>query len=235
MPQQQSIRCLLLLLAWAPTAPSLAPTADVSRRSSRRCMMTTTAAPDTVARRPPHQRLGALYQKASKEHHIQLAALQAGVLGGGSDAVSMTMHGLSPDVHHVAAMTILAAVLSGACNAKWLEWLESAVPGASQEAVLAKTTLDYCIAGVLANSAYLIGVPAITALLSGASCADVLATGGWTPESFRDVMLIEACTFGPYNLLAFKLVPPRLRPLSAATVSASCAIALSGVTLGFGL
>ena len=48
-------------------------------------------------------------------------------------------------------------------------------------------------------------------------------------------MLIEACTFGPYNLCAFRLVPPRYRPLSAATVSATCTVALSGVTLGFGV
>ena len=180
-------------------------------------------------------RIGNVYRRASQDLHLQVAGIQSGLLGAGSDAVSQAMHGVPMDGTHVLAMGILGAVLSGAFNAKWLQCLEEAVPGSSSEAVLKKTVLDYCIAGVLANSAYLIGVPALTALMSGASPAEAFATGGWTIEGFRTVMLIEACTFGPYNLCAFRLVPPRYRPLSAATVSATCTVALSGVTLGFGV
>ena len=179
------------------------------------------------------ERLAEIYRRASKEHHIELAAAQSGLLGAGADAVSQMMHQLPVDSAHVMAMAVLAAILSGACNAYWLRSLEAAVPGSSSRAVLTKTVLDFCIAGVLANSAYLVGVPAVTALFGGSSFADALATHGWTVDGFRDVMLLEALTFGPYNLCAFKMVPPRLRPLSAATVSAACTIALSGVTLGF--
>ena len=132
-------------------------------------------------------------------------------------------------------MAISAALLSGTFNYIWLQQLEEAVPGTTDRAVLTKTFLDYTIAGVLANSAYLVAVPALTALLGGASLADALAIHGWTPDGFRDVMLVELCTFMPYNLVAFRIVPPRLRPLCAATVSATCAIVLSGVTLGFGV
>ena len=44
-------------------------------------------------------------------------------------------------------------------------------------------------------------------------------------------MMLEACTFTPYNLCAFKLVPPHMRPLAAAAVSATCTIVLSAITL----
>ena len=178
-----------------------------------------------------------LYRSVSKDYMKEVAGAQSGLLGASSDAICQHMHGLSLDGAHVLSMATLAAILSGVCNAKWLEALEASVPGASARAVVTKTVADFCIAGVIANSLYLIGVPALTDLYGGASLVDTLATAssGWTVEGFRAVMLIELCTFGPYNLCAFRLVPPRLRPLSAATVSATCAVALSGVTLGFGV
>ena len=39
--------------------------------------------------------------------------------------------------------------------------------------------------------------------------------------------------FIPYNALAFKLVPPQVRPLTHAMVSATFNIAVSAVTLGY--
>ena len=183
---------------------------------------------------PSPQSIGDLYRRAASSKRIETAALQAGLLGGGSDAISQSLHALPLDSSHVAAMSVLSAVLSGAFNCLWLERLESAIPGPSPRAVLSKTVADYTIAGTLANSAYLVAVPALTALFAGASAADALTMDGWTVDGFRAVMLIELCTFAPYNLFAFRLVPPRMRPLSAAAVSASCTVALSGVTLGFG-
>ena len=180
-------------------------------------------------------RVATVYRQLSTDFHIEVASAQAGLLGASSDSICQVMHGLPLDASHVASMGVLAAALSGAWNAKWLETLENAVPGSSDRAVLTKTVADYCIAGVLANSAYLVAVPIVTALFAGAPLPEALALNGWTVEGFRYVMLVELCTFAPYNLCAFKLVPPRLRPLSAATVSASCAIAMSGVTLGFGI
>jgi hypothetical protein len=175
----------------------------------------------------------AFYDRASSECHYQTSATQSGLLGAGSDALSQTMHGLPLDTSHVLAMAVLAAILSGAANACWLRHLERAVPGSSTRAVLTKTVADYCIAGTLANSAFLICVPALTLLFAGASSGEVLSSHGWTLSGFQSIMLVELCTFAPYNLCAFRLVPPRLRPLSAATVSATCAVALSGVTLGY--
>jgi hypothetical protein len=175
----------------------------------------------------------AFYDRASSECHYQTSATQSGLLGAGSDALSQTMHGLPLDMPHLLAMAVLAAILSGAGNACWLRHLERTVPGSSARAVLTKTLADFCIAGTLANSALLICIPALTLLFAGASSGEVWTLDGWTINGFRTVMLVELCTFAPYNLCAFRLVPPRLRPLSAATVSATCAVALSGVTLGY--
>ena len=37
----------------------------------------------------------------------------------------------------------------------------------------------------------------------------------------------------PYNTIAFKFVPPQVRPLTHATVSATFNVAVSAVTLGY--
>ena len=166
---------------------------------------------------------------------LGVAGAQAALLGGTSDALSQQLLWHSVDQEHVAAMAILTACLSGALNALWLKRLEAAVPGTSAGAVLQKTLLDYICAGTIANSAYLVLVPLLTAALAGdipASGAELLA--GWTPEGFRSVMVLEASTFAPYNLLAFSCVPPELRPLTAAGVSATNTIVLSALTLGLG-
>ena len=99
------------------------------------------------------------------------------------------------DLSHVVAMGTLAAVLSGSINAIWLRSLEEAVPGHSRRAVLLKTVADYCIAGVLMNSAYLVGVPLVTSLFAG----EPLDVGGWSLEGFIAAMRCEACTFVPYK------------------------------------
>lgn len=172
---------------------------------------------------------------SSSEHaYALLAAAQSCVLGASADATSQHLLWHSMDASHVAAMGLLAACLSGGLNAVWLRQLERRVPGKTRRAVLTKTAADFCIAGVIANSLYLVLVPLLTASFAGGTdCAAALAhpLGGWTPESFRSVMTLEACTFTPYNLFAFRLVPPDLRPLAAAMVSATCTVGLSAITL----
>ena len=165
------------------------------------------------------------------EHaYVGVAGVQSALLGGVADAASQQMLTHSVDTDHVAAMAILAACLSGALNAVWLRQLEAAVPGTSTEAVLKKTIFDYVFAGAIANSAYLVLVPLLTAALAGeVSGGDPL--DGWTVDGFRSVMMLEACTFAPYNLFAFKVVPPFWRPLTAAGVSATGTIVLSAITL----
>lgn len=166
----------------------------------------------------------------SSEHaYVLMAAAQSCALGAAADAVSQKMLWHHVDVSHVGAMALLAACLSGGLNAVWLRQLEKRCPGKDTRAVLTKTLADYCIAGVIANSLYLIFVPLLTAAFAGDSTGALL--DGWTPEGFRAVMMLEACTFAPYNLCAFKLVPPHMRPLAAAAVSATCTIVLSAITL----
>ena len=166
----------------------------------------------------------------SSEHaYVLMAAAQSCALGAAADAASQKMLWHHVDVSHVGAMALLAACLSGGLNAVWLRQLEKRCPGQDTRAVLTKTVADYCIAGVIANSLYLIFVPLLTAAFAGDSTGALL--DGWTPEGFRAVMMLEACTFTPYNLCAFKLVPPHMRPLAAAAVSATCTIVLSAITL----
>ena len=74
-----------------------------------------------------------------------------------------------------------------------------------------------------------------TSMTEAASHADLVIEAGPENKDIKRDIFSELCTFAPYNLFAFRLVPPRLRPLGGAAVSATCAVALSGVTLGFGL
>jgi len=76
-------------------------------------------------------------------------------------------------------------------------------------------------------------VPILTALFSGASLEAASHAYGWTAADFSSTMRLEALTFAPYNLLQFRLIPPSLRPLASAALSAGCTIVISGLTLGF--
>ena len=225
-------------LAVALTLGLLAPVAVVGLRatptaSPRRAPVGMVATPLKTSRSEGMQlRAQVYYQELldSSEHaYVLMAAAQSCVLGASADAASQSMLWHHVDVSHVGAMALLAACLSGGLNAVWLRQLEQRVPGQSSRAVLTKTAADYCIAGVIANSMYLIGIPLLTAAFAGDGIGALL--DGWTPESFRAVMLLEACTFAPYNLCAFRMVPPEMRPLAAAAVSATCTVVLSGITL----
>ena len=74
-------------------------------------------------------------------------------------------------------------------------------------------------------------MPACHALYAGGGLpADALA--GWSPDEFVTLTKLEICMFIPYNSLAFSYVPPRVRPLTHALVSATFNVAVSAVTLG---
>lgn len=165
------------------------------------------------------------------------AAAQALVLAGTADSVSQSMHG-PLDVGHAAAMALTAAALSGACNALWLRKLEDTWPGTGTYAVVSKSLADYFVCAPLVLSGYLVVVPLLTLLFGGASLEAVgaslsSASFGWTQEGFQCAMLLNLCTFQPYNLLQFSCVPPSLRPLGGACVSAASTVLLSGITLGY--
>ena len=174
------------------------------------------------------------------------AGLQAGLLGSASDMMSHSMHGIPIDPAHVAAMAVLGCLLSGMANAMWMRFLEEHIPGPCARAVSLKTLADYCCCATTFNSCFLVGVPYLTAVFAAVTSPDGLFSvssvlpstnsilQNWTPEDFHSLMRLEACTFVPYNLLAFRLVPLSLRPLGAASISAICTIVLSGITLGYG-
>ena len=187
----------------------------------------------------PLKAAAVLYDVLSTESAVALAAAQSFVLASGADSISQMLHGAPVDIAHVAAMATCASVFSGGLNVPWLRLLERWMPGSHASAVAAKSSADFAIAAPLVNSAYLCSVPLLTALYHdagstealSASLADGLATG-WTPEGLASGMLINLCTFQPYNVLQFACVPPRLRPLGGACVSATATVLLSAVTLG---
>lgn len=176
---------------------------------------------------------GQWYTKANHLSPVPVAAAQACVLCGASDVLAQTMHGVPVDVAHVAAMATIATLFSGALVTVWLRHLEQTLPGTDERVVLLKTLADYICCAPIVNSAYIAFVPALTAAFSGASPETAVSLLDWTQEGFQQVMVLEACTFTPYNMLQFKLVQPDLRPLLCSCLSAGCALVYSGMTLGF--
>ena len=132
-------------------------------------------------------------------------------------------------------MSRVAATMSGAANAIWLKQLEEAFPGKGAKAIIAKTLIHAVILASIINSAYLVGVPLLTTFFaSGALPPDPsVYLDGWTLSEFITLTKLEICMFIPYNTLAFKFVPPRVRPLTHAMVSATFNVAVSAVTLGY--
>lgn len=169
--------------------------------------------------------------KVSPEiQYLASSAGYAALLGGAADAISVSIDGLPIDLAHAVSMGISAGVLSGVCNAAWLQELEREVPGTDASAVLTKTVADYVIAGTAFNSGYLLFVPVLASAFVGMPLAPDHLLDGWSVDKFIDVMKLEICTFTPYNLFAFRLIPPEFRPVAAAAVSALNSIVLSGIT-----
>ena len=129
-------------------------------------------------------------------------------------------------------MSTVASTMSGGANAIWLRQLEDKFPGRATDAIVKKTLIHAVILASIINSAYLAGVPAL---------ADVYSTGlpisesitGWSLPEFWTLTKLEVCMFIPYNTLAFSFVPPQIRPLTHAMVSATFNVAVSAVTLGY--
>lgn len=166
---------------------------------------------------------------SSELQYLSTLFVQAGILGGVSDAISQTIDGVPVNGAHVVAMALSASVLGGIFDTIWLQTIEREVPGTNIAAVLTKTVADFVIAGSLVNSAYLLGVPILTAALSGMPLPHPLFEG-WTLDQFSSAMRTEAFTYTPYDLFAFRLIPPEFRPITMAVVSAINTIILSGIT-----
>ena len=64
-------------------------------------------------------------------------------------------------------------------------------------------------------------------------CATPGVFSGWTMDEFVTLTKLEVGMFIPYNTIAFKFVPPQVRPLTHAMISATFNVAVSAVTLGY--
>ena len=89
--------------------------------------------------------------------------------------------------------------------------------------VLAKAVLDSCIWAPVENTLFLV----LTPLIEGASFDEV---GSLLNDNFLPVMQTELGAFFPYNLLAFSLVPPLLRPFSTGLASMFFSVYISLTT-----
>lgn len=179
------------------------------------------------------------YSRLQSEHYLVMAFLQAGILASGADAATQIMEGASPvDLGHVAAMASVASTMSGVMNAVWLKQLENAFPGTGTKEVAAKTLIHAIIIASIINSAYLVGVPLFKEYFFGGSLhlpplSLPVIFGGWKFDEFVTLTKLEVLMFIPYNTLAFKFVPPQVRPLTHAAISATFNVAVSAITLGY--
>jgi len=181
------------------------------------------------------------YKQLTTDHYLLMAFLQAGFLASGADMATQMMEGGNPiDFSHVAAMATVASTFSGAINAVWLRQLEQAFPGKANKEVATKTLIHAVILASIINSAYLVGVPLFSTYFSShhgtlhllpLNIATVFK--GWNFDEFLTLTKLEVAMFIPYNTLAFKFVPPQVRPLTHATISATFNVAVSAITLGY--
>lgn len=181
------------------------------------------------------KKLSANYQQLQKDYYLQMAFLQAAILASGADMATQGMEATSIDFGHVAAMATVASTMSGVANAIWLRQLENTFPGTETPNVFMKTMIHATIIASIINSAYLAFVPLLTAYLyhDGGSVDFSIVFSSWSVEEFITLTKLELLMFIPYNTVAFKFVPPSVRPLTHAAVSATFNVAVSAVTLGY--
>jgi len=184
----------------------------------------------------PLARFSEAYRQRQKDCYLQMAFLQAGVLASCADLATQTMEVGAVDFGHVAAMATVAAAMSGAANAAWLRQLEGAFPGNGTREVAYKTLIHALIIASIINSAYLAFVPFLATFVyhdGGAVDPSTILFSGWSLDEFVTLTKLEVLMFIPYNTLAFKFVPPAVRPLTHAAISATFNVAVSAVTLGY--
>jgi hypothetical protein len=175
------------------------------------------------------------YQELTSKHYLTMAFLQAGVLASGADIATQSMEAAFIDYGHVAAMATVASTMSGVMNAIWLRQLENAFPGTESKEVACKTMIHATIFATIINSAYLAFVPLFTTYLyhDGGTLDLSVLFSSWSVDEFITLTKLELLMFIPYNTLAFKFVPPSVRPLTHAAISATFNVAVSAVTLGY--
>ena len=193
-----------------------------------------TAPPRTSS---PLEKFSEGYSRLTSEHYLLMAFVQAGFLGMYQLKCSRMLHHLTLGMSQL--WLSLASLMSGVANAVWLRQLEQAFPGTKTREVATKTLIHAIIIASIINSAYLIGVPVLDEYVYGVNGLSLppldisVLRGGWSLEEFITLTKLEILMFIPYNTLAFKFVPPSIRPLTHAAISATFNVAVSAVTLGY--
>ena len=149
---------------------------------------------------------------------------------------------LSVDWQRTLRTGMLGIAIGGIGDAMWLRYLEE--PGlfepvlrafstfnvehrigidADSLLVVVKATLDAFVWAPIANTLYLV----LTPLSEGMDLTSVSQSLG---DNFLPVMQSELSIFFPYNLLAFALIPPVIRPFTTGLVSMFFSTYLSWIT-----
>jgi hypothetical protein len=190
----------------------------------------------------PLARISSWYKSLTKNHYHAMAFFQAGVIASIADIITQCLEGqcnlASLNYAHIAAMATVASIMGGYMNAVWLKQLEEYMPGTSVEMVAGKTIIHVLIPASIINSAYLLFVPILASNLYGKLNFSKLFNVntilmGWKWDEFVTLTKLEMIMFVPYNILAFKFIPPSVRPLTHAIVGAMFNIGVSAVTLGY--
>jgi hypothetical protein len=190
--------------------------------------------------------LASSYLNALNDHYLPTTCLQAGVLGSIGDVLAQAIDrnetASSLDWQRACRTGTLGVVIGGIGDAMWLRYLEE--PGLFEPIirtfdrfgadhgvaldpdvflVVIKTTLDAFVWAPIANSLYLV----LTPLSEGVDLTSVVDS---LVENFLPVMQSEWSVFLPYNLLAFALFPPFIRPFTTGFVSMLFSTYLSWIT-----
>lgn len=164
------------------------------------------------------------YNEALRTNYDLTTAVQAFVLVGMGDAIAQKIEKVEFDPVRTLRMGSLGLVIGGIGTSHWLKFLESQLPGhATAARVVEKSLIDACFWAPIANGAYL----GLTPLVEGAG---LQRSGEVVQERFAEVMKTELKTFTPYNLVAFSLIPPLLRPFTTGFVSMCFGVYISYIT-----
>lgn len=148
--------------------------------------------------------------------YLVSAGLCSCALRGSADFIGQQISNGNVDMAHTMAMATVGLTFSGVVGATWLALLEQVLGDGKQNI---KTAADFTLYAPLANSAYLLAVPFLTAFYQHAdldhASAIAKSVAVWQ-ENFGSAMELEASLFIPYNLLSFRVVPASLRPHAGA-------------------
>ena len=127
------------------------------------------------------------------------------------------------NLEHVAVMGLVGLITSGFGGALWLRHLENELgPTDGSTTVAAKKTLcDFSFYAPTVNAVNLALVPLLCGHAFNAELVDHVVS------TFPSLMQLELLLFGPFNLMAFSLIPPELRPTAKAMLSFVFSVGLS--------